>query len=453
MVGILSAVNAASRLKRARDLGFDVDNPVYHGTSADNIEAFDDSKIGDRDDGFFGRGHYFADSGSEARYYGPNVNKYYVRGKMLNLDPPSSIKIVSPNFEREKFKYQMGKLAEIDALDEPQSRGLQAVKDLEKWVDENVIVGPGVNADGSEGFHVRVPKPFLTKYPDGSTQQEYVSPRPARGRLFNPDRKEAIENLKNKILYDILTNYDNTFSNKFKDVNLAMLSLSDYVRQGGLGSAKLTEKAKEAGYDGIKVADETVVFDPKNIRQVDAQFDPAKTDSSNVLASGAPVAAGLLGAAAMQPEEAEAATGGMGVRVPPAPVEPAPLRAAMPLAPTTSEKAQGVLDAIVNMGQATVAPISNAPHTLIQALTSDRPTAQVRAGQQQRLDAMDYQPGELGQQYTDDLARLVADQINQSQILDALGNSRILRTPINAIQQLPDRARLVGGSILDALPL
>ena len=123
------------------------------------------------------------------------------------------------------------------------------------------------------------------------------------------------------------------------------------------------------------------------------------------------------------------------------------------LTPTISEKAQGVLDAILNIGQAAVAPLSNAPHTLIQALTSDRPTAQVRAGQQQRLDAMDYQPGELGQQYTDDFARFVADQINQSRILNALGQSRILQTPINAIQQLPDRARLVGGSILDALLL
>jgi len=313
--GILGALKGSSRLQRAQEQGFDVDNPVYHGTPADNIAAFDDSKIGDRDEGFFGRGHYFADSGGEARYYGPNVNEYVVRGKMLNLDTPSSMSAASVDYERKRFKYQMGKLAEIDALDEPQKRGLQAVKDLEKYVDENVIVGRGINDDGSEGFHVRVPKPFLTKYTDGSTEQQYMSARPGRrGIHFNPDRKEAIENLKNEILYDILYNRSNTFSNKFKDVNLAMLSLADYVRHGGVGSAKLTEKAKQAGYDGIKVADETVVFDPKNIRHVDAQFDPAKTDSSNVLASGGPVAAGLLGTAAMQPEEAEAGPIAAGAR-------------------------------------------------------------------------------------------------------------------------------------------
>ena len=174
--------------------------------------------------------------------------------------------------------------------------------------------------------------------------------------------------------------------------------------------------------------------------------NPKKATTAGLLAAG--------NATAAEDEQTEF-TGGMGVRVPPAPVEPVPFRAAMPSTPepTTSEKAQGVLDAILNMGQAAVAPISNAPHTLIQALTSGQPTTDVRAAQQQRLGAMDYQPGELGQQYTDATARFLADQINQSNILNALRQSRILQTPFNAINQLPDRARLVGGSILDALPL
>ena len=174
--------------------------------------------------------------------------------------------------------------------------------------------------------------------------------------------------------------------------------------------------------------------------------NPKKATTAGLLAAG--------NATAAEDEQTEF-TGGMGVRVPPAPVEPVPFRAAMPSTPepTTSEKAQGVLDAILNMGQAAVAPISNAPHTLIQALTSGQPTTDVRAAQQQRLGAMDYQPGELGQQYTDAFGQFVGDQINQSNILNALRQSRILQTPFNAINQLPDRARLVGGSILDALPL
>ena len=438
MVGIFGALSkGSSRLQRAQEQGFDVDNSVYHGTHADNIAAFDDSKIGNRDEGFFGRGHYFADGSGEARYYGPNVNEYVVRGKMLNLDTPSSMSAASVDYERKKFKYQMGKLSEIDALDEPQTRGLQAVKDLENYVDENVIVGRGRNDDGSEGFHVRVPKPFLTKYADGSTDQQYKSGSPGgRGIHFNLDRKEAIENLKNDILYDILYNRsDNTFSNKFKDVNLAMLGLSDYVRNGGVGSEKLTEKAKQAGYDGIKVADETVVFDAKNIRHVDAQFDPAKTDSSNVLASGAPVATGLLGATALIPEEAAAA-------------------------PTLADQGAGIMDFLANAAQGAIAPISNAPNTIIQALTSDRSNEQLKADRDQRLAQNDYQlRTDLGQQYTQNaqqtiggLLQALASQPEIRNIIEALGvGGGILQTTPEAYNQIPERGRIVTESLLDAV--
>ena len=47
-----------------------------------------------------------------------------------------------------------------------------------------------------------------------------------------------------------------------------------------------------------------IVFDPSNIRSVNAQFDPAKRTSANLLASAA--GAGVLGAGALTPQEAEA---------------------------------------------------------------------------------------------------------------------------------------------------
>jgi hypothetical protein len=46
---------------------------------------------------------------------------------------------------------------------------------------------------------------------------------------------------------------------------------------------------KEEGYDGIRQFDsdgnviQMNVFDPKNIRSTNAEFDPAKADSSNLL--------------------------------------------------------------------------------------------------------------------------------------------------------------------------
>jgi hypothetical protein len=52
---------------------------------------------------------------------------------------------------------------------------------------------------------------------------------------------------------------------------------------------------KKAGIDGFRDEQTVVIFDPKNIRSVNAAFDPAKADSSNILYSGFdPTLAGKL---------------------------------------------------------------------------------------------------------------------------------------------------------------
>lgn len=143
--------------------------------------------------------------------------------------------------------------------------------------------------------------------------------------------------------------------------------------------------------------------------------------------------------------------------------------AAQETEPTAQEKFQGILDAAANAGQALTAPAADAPFTAIDALkfgVSDsfpfvtgftNTPEEVRARQAQRFAQMDFQPGALGQQYTENAQRALGN----SPILNALGNvyrnSRILQTPERAITQfadlLPDRGRLVGGSILSALGL
>ena len=75
------------------------------------------------------------------------------------------------------------------------------------------------------------------------------------------------------------------------------VSLSDYVRaDSNIGAQGLTKAAKRGGYDGIIYGDETVVFDPKNIRRADAAFAPAKSDSADLLSANPATAAlpGLL---------------------------------------------------------------------------------------------------------------------------------------------------------------
>lgn len=66
------------------------------------------------------------------------------------------------------------------------------------------------------------------------------------------------------------------------------------------------EQIRSWGYDSLVDKDygQTAVFDPSNIRSVNAAFDPAKKDSSNLLASVG--GAAVLGGAALAPEDAEA---------------------------------------------------------------------------------------------------------------------------------------------------
>ena len=114
--------------------------------------------------------------------------------------------------------------------------------------------------------------------------------------------------------------------------------------------------------------------------------------------------------------------------------------------PTLADYGIGLLDAAANAGAAMIAPIANAPHTLIQSLTSDIPTDRIDASSQARLQSMDYQPRtQLGQQMSDEGLQFLGG---------LLAPAMPLVEPITTLfGQLPRRAQLVGESVLDMSPL
>lgn len=61
----------------------------------------------------------------------------------------------------------------------------------------------------------------------------------------------------------------------------------------------IIKELTDRGYIGIDAGNEMVIFDPKNIRSVNAAFDPAKKDSSNILAGAATIGGVGTGAALM----------------------------------------------------------------------------------------------------------------------------------------------------------
>ena len=265
---------ALTRQERAKALGFRVDDPVYHGTLED-LRKFDDSFIGTRnDEGFFGRGHYFARTPGEASTYGPNVEEYLTRGKLLDLTPTSLD-------TTEKFKSWATKLDKIGALDEPTKQGLASLDKIDDYIEKNVKLIKAKNYDGTEGFMARVPHPAI---------KEEIFDSPIRGipvdRPFPLTKEGAIEDLKESLIFSAQHTpmMSQGISSVFPMQN-THFQLDRFVRFGGVGPEVLTNKAIEAGYDGIKVGDETLIFDPKNIRRSDADFDPKKTELDDLLSS------------------------------------------------------------------------------------------------------------------------------------------------------------------------
>lgn len=267
--GIL-ALDKTSKIKRAKQMGFRTDEPVYHGTHSKDLDAFDDKFIGNRDDGFFGRGHYFTSESGEASYYGPNVGEYFTRGKLLDLSQTKQ----NSNYElmdKDYFKFWTKELDKIDMLDEPTKKGLKTINKIDDYVDNNVKFIKGSDNKGNDGIAAYV------KNPSQYGQDKIYS------NFGLADKEKAIKSLKNNIIDE--TRFKSDLKRIFPDLDNTLFSLSDYIRVGGKGADELSNQAKKAGYDGIKVGDETVIFDPKNIRRTDAEFDPKKTESPNLQSS------------------------------------------------------------------------------------------------------------------------------------------------------------------------
>lgn len=81
-------MDTASRMERARHLGFDVDKTYYHGSKAD-IEAFDSSRV--RENYPYSIGQHFSDSPNVASGYADDA-----RNAITDFDPKDPFSVPSP---------------------------------------------------------------------------------------------------------------------------------------------------------------------------------------------------------------------------------------------------------------------------------------------------------------------------------------------------------------------
>jgi hypothetical protein len=228
-------------MDRARAMGFDVDNPVYHGTNWDFVEF---NRVGEKANAL-GLGHYTTPNPTKADMYGDRVMPLLTKNDGV-LDwgglTESQRKEISANLKDRVPPEQMAGYAPLSKKQFPKT---------DSGTNEAKAFFREKQKETSNYFHDR-----------------------AKPNIVDDGDNWAIE-------WRDPTNMDGAN-------NQELLNLSQRFDP---------DMANALGYKGAKFGDETAIYDPKNIRSRFAAFDPMKRESANLLAQSAKFApAATLGA-------------------------------------------------------------------------------------------------------------------------------------------------------------
>ena len=304
---IKASANVATRLQRAKDMGFDIENPVYHGTTH-NIKEFDPQK--GNIEGHLGKSIYFTDNPIDAsgNYagVGPDLtNKIIQRQEsLINNADLSSFKSADEYGKKFGLKYK-------DFPDADSYFMEIAKKELAGETPSIIpaylkMKNPLDLTDTKQGWELNV------EYDDAG---DFVDETGNAIDLYNAVMKVARDyDFDGQKLFNDLEIYD---FKSFKDTDKALREsdeLLDVIDDSGAIAANdaIKEIYKEAGFDGVildakkqfknmNIPENTKhfqVFEPNQIRSQFAQFDPTKASSGNLLAG-----VGGLSLLAVDPQE------------------------------------------------------------------------------------------------------------------------------------------------------
>ncbi len=298
-----------ARLQRAKEMGFDTDNRVFHGTTHD-IKAFDPSK--GNIEGRYGDAIYFTDSPIDtSKNYagvGPDLtSRIFSRQEQLINDWASG----ASNKKMEPFKgaKKYGKDLNIkpeDFDDMDQYFMAIARKELSGGAD-NVIPAylkmenPIDLTNKNKGWEL------ITEYDEAG---DYVD---ETGNAI--DLYESIMRVANKYdfdgqkLFNDLELYDYKSFREVDDAIRASDEMLDVADDAGnyASNQVIKEIYQDAGFDGVimdasdtfknmkNIPDDTkhfIVFEPNQVRSTSAKFDPNKAQSAGLLAGTGALAVG-----------------------------------------------------------------------------------------------------------------------------------------------------------------
>ena len=214
-------MSQAGRMGRAKEMGFDTETVLYHGTDAE-FDAFDLSKAGKNDWGWYGEGVYLTPDKSYATKFG-TPKPYVVKAKNLYDWRASEEGGLGLRFGNKEAAQQ--KTRELKA------KGFDGVRVIDDFFQSSSPVSDKVWSQLVEG-------------------QDWAN-TPLMRNTLDQKLKEGVDR--------------------------------DWV------VSSFGEQARDL-LPNVGKPVETVIFDPSNIRSVNAAFDPEKSGSSTLLAA-APFAA------------------------------------------------------------------------------------------------------------------------------------------------------------------
>lgn len=228
-------------MDRARAMGFDVDNPVYHGT---NWDFWEFNRVGEKANAL-GLGHYTTPNPKKADMYGDRVMPLLTKNEGI-LD--------------------WGNLTDT------QRKEISA--NLKDRVPPEDMAG-----------YAPLSKKQFPKTDNGTSEAK---------AFFREKQKETSNYFHDRAKPNIVDDGENWAIEWRDPTNMDGANNQDLLN---LSQRFDPDIANALGYKGAKFGDETAIYNPKNIRSRFAAFDPFNRDSSNILAQSAKFApAATLGA-------------------------------------------------------------------------------------------------------------------------------------------------------------
>jgi len=330
-----------ARMARAREMGFDVHDELYHGSTHD-IERFDVDRT--NADNYYGKGIYLTDSYDDANInyagVGPDLtNRIEVRtdelqDMLLDKFMEDGRKEVLQQLydETGDLRYISAQVADMDDNDAAREAAHQLARLDMKGSNEGVVYPMYASNEGvineSDSFidlddKLRPWDEYKTEAIEelGADAEDYEIEDFAReledadmvgimddiNSALNPLHDAGYEEAAQGIAHSLYENRGLSLDDIVRVLDEYGVFIEDF--DGGLmtNRAIAAEIAKEFGVKGVRMdagkafpkmdgtlgARHTILFDPSLVRSTNAAFNPAEKHSTNILASTLPLGVGL----------------------------------------------------------------------------------------------------------------------------------------------------------------